>query len=146
MKKVMILLIVFFFIGLFKPLTINSQEDEILAGCKASLRSPFIVSERTFKALLTGEEVAEFRATFFSGTVYRLVSCGFESENVQFTVMDTNRNIIFASTNYKNADLWDFQMEGSMECIIEARLKTERVKSGMIFMLLGFRSSNPEAI
>jgi hypothetical protein len=37
-------------------------------------------------------------------------------------------------------------MEGSMECIIEARLKTEKVQSGMIFMLLGFRSSNPLAI
>jgi hypothetical protein len=143
MKKGIILTIICLLIGFIKPLTINSQEDELLSGCKALFKAPFIITDSSFKALLTGEEVAEFKSIFFSGTIYRLVSCGYESENVEFTVLDANRNILFESANYQNVELWDFKMEGSMECIIEARLNTEKVQSGMIFMLLGFKSSNP---
>ena len=145
MKKGIVLTVVFLLAGFFKPLTINSQEDELLSSCMVYYRSPFVVTDRSFKAFLTGEEVAEFRATFFSGTVYRIVSCGFESENVEFSVLDTDRNVLFMSANH-DAELWDFQMEGSMECIIEARLRPERAQSGMIFMLLGFRSSHPDKI
>ena len=146
MKKGVVLTVVFLSIGFIKPVTISSQEDELMTGCMASYESPFIVTERSFKAFLTGEEVAEFRATFFSGTVYRLVSCGFESDNIEFTISDVNRNVLFMSSNYKDAGLWDFHMEGSMECVIEARLKPEKAQSGMVFMLLGFRSSHPDAI
>jgi len=146
MKKGIVFTIVLLLIGFIRPLTINSQEDELMKGCMAAYYSPFIVTDRSFKALLTGEEVAEFRATFFSGTVYRIVSCGYESENVEFTLMDAERNVLFRSATYKDVVLWDFHMEGSIECIIEARLKPDKAQSGMVFMLLGFRSSNPDAV
>ena len=146
MNKGIILTIVISVLCLLKPLKINSQEDELLSGCLSSIRSPFIVTERSFKAFLTGNEVAEFRATFFSGTVYRLVSCGFESEIVEFTVLDNNRNVLFSSREYENTGLWDFRMEGSIECIIEAKLIQGKASSGMVFMLMGFRSSIPDAV
>ena len=132
--------------GVIKPVSIASQEDELKTNCQSFYKSPFIVTDRSLRAFLTGDEVAEFRTTFFSGTVYRLVSCGFESDIIEFSVLDTNRNLLFSSGNYNNANLWDFQIEGSMECIIEARLNPEKASSGMVFMFLGFKGNMPEII
>ncbi|MCL2074073.1 MAG: hypothetical protein FWH18_09135 [Marinilabiliaceae bacterium] len=145
MNKGVIITLVTIFLLLLTPLKINSQEDELLSGCLISFRSPFVVTERSFKALLTGNEVAEFRTTFFSGTVYRIVSCGYESEIVEFSVLDNNRNVLFSSKDHANAEMWDFRMEGSIECIIEAKLIEEKAMSGMVFLLLGFKSNMPDA-
>ena len=146
MNKGVILTLVFTLICLLKPLKINSQDDELFSGCLSSFRSPFIVTERSFRALLTGNEVAEFRATFFSGTVYRIVSCGYESDIIEFTVYDSSRKVLFSSKEHENAEIWDFLMEGSIECVIEAKLIPGKATSGMVFMLLGFRSSMPDAV
>ena len=121
------------------PTGTNSQEEELFQGCIDSLRSPFVLGDRSMKAFLTGDEVAEFRTTFFGGNIYRIVSCTFEPYLIQFSVYDTDHNLLLNSANYQNVGLWDFKMEGSMECIIEARLNKEVASSGMAFLLVGFR-------
>lgn len=121
------------------PTGTTSQEEELIKGCIDSLRSPYVLGDRSMKALLTGDEVAEFRTTFFGGNTYRIVSCTYEPYLIQFSVYDTERNLLFNSANYQNVGLWDFKMEGSMECIIEARLNKEVATSGMAFLLVGFR-------
>ncbi len=131
----LLLLIVSFIV----PTGINSQEDQLIKGCIDSVRAPFVLGDRSMKALLTGDEVAEFRATFFSGNTYRIVSCTYEPYLIQFSVYDTNRNLLFSNANYKHVSLWDFKMEGSMECIIEAKLNKEVATSGMALLLVGFR-------
>ena len=146
MNKRNILIIIVLLVSIFKPIGITSQEDELLTNCLSSYKSPFIVTDRSLKAFLTGNEVAEFRAAFFTGTVYRVVSCGFESDVIEFSVLDTERNLLFSSSDFDNAGMWNFQMEGSMECIIEARLNPEKASSGMVFMLLGFRGNMPEIL
>ena len=146
MNKRNILTIIVLLISVFRPIGITSQEDELFKNCLSAYKSPFIVTDRSLKAFLTGGEVAEFRATFFKGTVYRVVSCGFESDIMEFSILDTERNLLFSSSDFDNADMWNFQMEGSMECIIEARLNSEKASSGMVFMLLGFRGNMPEIL
>ncbi len=141
MNRKITLILLLFFVSITVPTGVNSQEDQLLKGCIDSLRAPFVLGDRSMKAFLTGNEVAEFRTTFLSGNIYRIVSCSHEPYLIQFSVYDTNRNLLFSSANYKNVSLWDFKMEGSMECIIEARLNKEVAESGMVFLLVGFRYS-----
>lgn len=139
MNRKITLFLIFLSVTFIIPTGIYSQEDQLFKGCVNSLRAPFVLGDRSMKAFLTGDEVAVFRTTFFKGNTYRIVSCSYEPYQIQFTVYDTNRNLLFSNANYKNVSLWDFKIEGSMECIIEARLNKEVASSGMVFLLVGFR-------
>jgi len=139
-KKVIILSAIFFF-TLLMPSGINSQEDQLVKNCLTSLESPFIAGNTSLKAFLTGEEIAEFRTTLFNGNTYRIVLCGHEEGLIEFSLFDTNRNLLYSSSEYGNVSFWDFQMEGSMECIIEAKLNNEIAESGMAMLLIGFKST-----
>lgn len=121
------------------PVGINSQEDSLIDDCLSSIESPFVAGDSSSKALLVGEEVAEFRTTLFDGNTYRLVMCSHLPGLIEFSLYDTNRNLLFSNRDFGNTCSWDFKMEGSMECIIEARLNNEIAESGMAIMLLGFK-------
>ena len=91
------------------------------------------------KAFLTGDEVAEFHTTLFEGNIYRIVTCSHETSDIVFSVYDTDRNLLFSSNSYIDANYWDFKMEGSIECIIEAKLNTQKTSSGIALLMLGFK-------
>lgn len=142
MKKKTVFILTLLALTFILPTGINSQEEELVKNCLINIRSPFITGDRSMKAFLTGDEVAEFRTTFYHGNTYRIVLCSFDPGLIEFTLLDTNRNKLFNSKDYNNPALWDFKMEGSMECIIEARLNTDVAQSGMALLLIGFTNSD----
>lgn len=125
---------------LITPARLNSQEDTLFNTCLEQLKSPFIASGQPFKAFLTGTEVAEFHTTFFKGGLYRIVTSSHENNNVIFSIYDKERNLLFSNSNYDAASYWDFKIEGSIECIVEAKLNEEVSTSGIALMMIGFRS------
>jgi hypothetical protein len=141
MNKKVIILSALFFISFLMPTGINSQEEQLVKDCMTSLKSPYIAGDRSLKAFLTGEEVAEFRTTLFNGNTYRIVLCSHQKGLIEFSLYDTNRNLLYTSSDYGDTGSWDFKMEGSMECIIEARLNNEIAESGMAMLLIGFKNS-----
>jgi hypothetical protein len=138
MKHLYILLLATF---LFVPVGGNSQEDSVLKSCYANLKSPFVMTGQPLKVFLTGDEVAEFYATLYDGNVYRLAACSHDPSDLYFTVYDKDRNLLFASRDYVDANFWDFKMEGSIECIIEVKLNSQRTSSGIAFLMMGFKDS-----
>ncbi|HHU00913.1 hypothetical protein [Xiashengella succiniciproducens] len=127
-------------IFLILPAGLNSQEDTIIGDCLTEFGPTYVVGDKTAKALLIGEEVAEFRTTLFDGNTYRIVMCSHTPGLVEFSLYDTNRNLLFRNSDYGTPGSWDFKVEGSMECIIEARLNNEIAESGIAIMLLGFKT------
>jgi hypothetical protein len=125
---------------LLTPVVLNSQEDTLLKECSHFLRSPFIVTGQPLKAFLTGDEVAEFYATLYDGNIYRMVACSHEANDIAFSVFDKDRNLLFSSSDFVDANYWDFKMEGSIECIIEVRLNAQKTSSGIALMMLGFKN------
>jgi hypothetical protein len=138
MKKIRSILTVLFFLSL--PVFLNSQEEKLFNTCSEYLNSPFIATGQPMRAFLTGDEVAEFHTTLYEGSIYRLVACSKETGNINFSVFDKNHNLLFASSEHVNVNFWDFKMNGSIECIIEAKLDTKKTTSGMAMLLLGFKS------
>ncbi len=125
---------------LVSPLKLNSQEDVLFSNCINQLKSPFIASGQPFRAFLTGDEVAEFHTTFFSGSMYRVVACSHEQNNILFSIYDKDRNLLFSNENYEATGSWDFKIEGSVECIVEARLNPKKSTSGIAMLMIGFKS------
>jgi hypothetical protein len=125
---------------LLVPVSVNSQEDTLLKSCADQLKSPFVMTGQPLKAFLTGDEVAEFYATLYDGNIYRLVACSHDPNDVSFTVYDKDRNPLFSSRDYVDANFWDFKMEGSIECIIEVKLNTQRTSSGIALLMMGFKN------
>lgn len=119
---------------------VDSQEDVLMQSCGKYLRTPFVVTGQPLKAFLTGDEVAEFHATLYEGNIYRLVACSHEVNDVFFSVYDKDRNLLFSSSDYVDASYWDFKMEGSLECIIEAKLNPQRTSSGIALIMMGFKN------
>jgi hypothetical protein len=122
------------------PWKLNSQEDVLFNSCLEQLKSPFIASGQPFKAFLTGTEVAEFHTTFFAGSLYRVVASSHQEGTVIFSIYDKERNLLFSNKEFDASGYWDFKIEGSVECIVEARLDPKKSTSGIALLMVGFRS------
>jgi hypothetical protein len=120
-------------------LTSNAQVENTTEMCAKHLVHPFVSDGQQYRALLNGDEIAEFHATFYGGSTYRISSCSGSSEgNLIFSVYDKERNQLFTNRDYQNSPYWDFKFNSTMECIIEAELE-KKEGSGFAILLIGFK-------
>ena len=133
-------------VAILLPSDVNSQAESIENSCKAYFNHPYIVTGRPYKALLTGDEVAEFRATLFSGTTYRIAVGNADQNNVIFSVYDIDHNLLFSSRDFGNAPYWDFSVDGYMDCIVEAKLDNTITSSGLAIVMTGFKLNDDNAL
>lgn len=118
-----------------------AQCDTIASTCLKHLGRSFVSDGQNYKALLLDEEVAEFHATFYGGSTYRIAACsGMTDGNLIFMVFDKERNVLFSNADQKNSPYWDFKFKSTMDCIIEAKLDpTKAASSGCAVLLIGFK-------
>ncbi|PLX03536.1 MAG: hypothetical protein C0594_10285 [Marinilabiliales bacterium] len=139
MKKLIILSLVTMVV-LFASPSSYSQADTLIQVCSQHLAPPYISDGQQYRALLNGDEVAEFHATFYGGSTYRLVGCsGLSDGNLVFTVYDKERNTLFSSKDYENTPYWDLKFSSTIDCIIEAELDSKNLESGFAILLIGFK-------
>lgn len=118
----------------------NAQLDSTINLCKSKMVLPYVTDGQTYTALLNGDEVAEFHATFYGESKYRVVGYSGNSEgNLVFSIYDKERNLLFSNYDYENVPYWDFEFDHSMDCIIEAKLDAKNVSSGFAVLLIGFQ-------
>ena len=139
MKLKGILSAIALFGALLFSVDVNSQAEVIEADCRGNFQHPYIVTNQPFKALLAGDEIAEFKLTMFSGTTYRISAGSAGNKYIIFSVFDSNHNLLFTNKDYENASYWDFQVEGYMDCIVEAKLDNSIAQSGFAIIMTGFR-------
>lgn len=118
----------------------KAQCDTIASLCSKHISSKFISDGQSYRSLLLSEEVAEFHVTFFGGTTYRIAACsGVTDGNLIFTVYDQERNQLFTNSEFRNAPYWDFKVNSTLDCIIEAQLGGANTASGCAVLLIGFK-------
>jgi len=133
------------FIALGFASQVNAQCDTIATLCEHNFNNEFVSDGQSYRALLTGDQNAEFHSTFYGGSTYRIASCtGLSDGNLEFTILDENRNLLFsnkdfATEEYRNAPYWDFEIKSTINCIIEARLNGDNLASGCAVLLIGFK-------
>lgn len=119
---------------------VSAQCDSIASICSKNITAKYISDGQSYRALLNGEEVAEFKATFYGGSTYRIAACsGFTAGNLIFSIYDEDRNLLYSSSDYKNAPYWDFKFASTVDCTVEARLNSNNLKSGCAAMVIGFK-------
>lgn len=125
---------------LFFSIMCKAQADTLVKVCTQHMQMPYISDGQQYQTILNGDEVAEFRATFYGGSQYRIVGCsGLSDGNLQFTIYDSERNPLFSNSDYENAPYWDFKFKNTMECIIEAKRDSKTMESGFAILLIGFK-------
>ncbi len=122
--------------------TASAQISDTVSNiCAKHLESQFISDGQQYKALLmNADETAEFHTTLYGGTLYRIAACsGLNDGNLIFSVYDTERNLLFTNSEFKNAPYWDFKIKNTLDCVIEAKLNGSAAGSGRAVVLIGFK-------
>ena len=119
----------------------KAQCDTVANICAKHIINSFISDGQTYRALLLNqEETAEFHTTFFGETVYRIAACsGMTDGNLTFYIYDQKRTLLFTNKDYKNAPYWDFKINSTLDCTIEAQLIDANAQSGCAVLLISFK-------
>ena len=118
----------------------NAQCEAIADDCSEHLEKSYISDGQIYRALLYNDQVAEFETTLFGGNTYRIAACSGEQDgNLIFRIYDQEKNLLFTNADFSNAPYWDFVVESTMYCTIEAQLDLNKQESGCAVLLIGFK-------
>jgi len=129
-------------IGLFFSFQMHafSQVDKTMLQCEKYLVPPFVSDGQEYKALLNGDEVAEFNVTLYSGSTYRIIACsGDEEGQLIFSIYDVEKNLLYTNRDYQNSTYWDFDIKNTVNLTIEAEFVKKEEHSGFVFIQIGFK-------
>jgi len=97
-------------------------------------------------AVLVAGEEAELYKTFYSDMDYRVAICGENNLlNVEFLVMDSNRNILYSNKENNYSKTWDFKLQSSQQLKFVVKVgasnQSENVStSSCVSIMLGFNA------
>ncbi|MBI2968213.1 MAG: hypothetical protein HYY40_10435 [Bacteroidetes bacterium] len=109
---------------------------------------PYIHNGQLNSTTLAESETAELMMTFYSGQNYRIQICAQDVlGNVQFSLLDQDRNVIFDNKEHNFSDHWDFNVNSTMRFIISVSIPApdskaatnQIVQSGCVSVLVGFK-------
>jgi len=131
-------------LGLFMGLAIgaNGQAlcEPIATRCEQHITTQYIPDGQFYRALLQGDELAEFSLTLFGGTTYRIAACSGDADGILiFSVYDKDRNLLFTNKEHSNAPFWDLAVANTLDVTVEAMIDPSKAGSGCAVMLMGFK-------
>lgn len=97
-------------------------------------------------AILVEGEEAELYKTFYSDMEYRLAVCGEDKlPQVEFRVLDANKNVLYSNKEKGYPKTWDFKLEASQQLKIIVKVSTfnkpgETPASGCVAIMFGFKT------
>lgn len=111
---------------------LNTERDK-------KLNRVFISDGQVYRAFLDEDQAAEFEITLYGGSTYRIAaSAGVDDNYLIFEIYDHERNLLFTNMDYNNAPYWDFKVESTIDCYVEAKLDMNKKLSGCAIMMIGF--------
>jgi hypothetical protein len=118
----------------------QSMCEPIALRCEKHITTSYIPDGQFYRALLQGDEVAEFGLTLFGGSTYRVAACSGEADGaLVFNVYDVERNLLYTNREHGNAPYWDLAVANTLDVTLEAHLDPSKAGSGCAVMLIGFK-------
>ncbi len=104
------------------------------------MTNEFISDGQQYRALLVGDDIAEFKATFYGGATYRISACsGLSDGNLIFTLYDSDKKPLFSNKDYDYSSYWDFKINSTIDGYITAELND--ISSGCAVLLISFKQN-----
>ena len=139
----------FLLIIFFSPQTQAQCKGFAKKICKAEL-GDYTHDGNFHAAILTEGEEAELYKTFYSDQEYRIAICGADNiPDVEFKVVDANRNVLYDNKTSQYAKFWDFKLESSQQLKIVIKVVTSGTAaptaadaappSGCVSIMFGFK-------
>jgi len=138
----------FLLIGMLFPSYLFAQTrcdtlGDIVKGMLNENNETFYSNGQSYKYFLSEDEHTEIVTTLYEGTTYRIAtSAGLEDNYMIFELLDRDRNLLYTNADFKNAPYWDFEIESTIECIIEAKLDPNKKLDGCAQLIIAFKKAN----
>jgi hypothetical protein len=114
--------------------------DPIAERCERHIAEQYIPDGQFYRALLSGDETAEFELTLFGGTTYRLAACSGDGDGfLIFNVVDKKGNVLFSNRDHGTGPYWDLVVANTIDVAVEAQLDPAKAGSGCAVLLIGFK-------
>lgn len=138
MKSIKYILALFIFATV--SMTYGQTCEKESSMCSKNMTHEYISDGQNYTVLLDGDQVAEFDITMFGGSTYRISGCsGDNPGNLLFKLKDTEGNVLFDNNEYSNAPYWDFTLDSTIDCVVEAQLDKNKMESGCGVLLIAFK-------
>jgi hypothetical protein len=122
------------------------------AQCKAFAKKvclpelgQFVHDGNYHAAVLVEGEEAELYKTFYSDMEYRVAICGEDKlPNVEFKVLDANKNVLYSNKDENFAKTWDFKLQSSQQLKLIVKVSSfnapgDTPASGCVSIMFGFK-------
>lgn len=122
------------------------------AQCKAFAKkdclpelTPYTHDGNYHAAVLVEGEEAELYKTFYSDMEYRLAVVGEgKLPEVEFKVLDENKNVLYSNKDHNYAKTWDFKLENSKQLKLVVKVNPfnkpgDVPASGCVSIMFGFK-------
>ncbi len=122
------------------------------AQCKAFAKKvclpelgPYVHDGNYHAAVLVEGEEAELYKTFYSDMEYRVAICGEDKlPNVEFKVLDANKNVLYSNKDANFAKTWDFKLQSSQQLKLIVKVSSfnapgDTPASGCVSIMFGFK-------
>jgi len=125
--------------------TVNAQCKSFAKKVGIPELGAYIHDGNYHAAVLVEGEEAELYKTFYSDMKYRVAIVGEENlSNVEFTVYDATKNVIYTNKNANFAKSWDFELQSSQQLklvvkVPEKSKSGETPASGCVSIMFGFK-------
>jgi hypothetical protein len=138
-----LLLITFLIVG---TITVNAQCKGFAKKICKPILTPFTHDGNYHAAILTEGEEAELYKTFYSSIEYRVAVIGSDAlPDVEFQVVDQNKNVLYDNKEHNYSKTWDFRLQSSQQLKIVVKVlttgenKAEDVMSGCVAIMFGIK-------
>jgi len=97
-------------------------------------------------AVLVAGEEAELYKTFYSDMDYRVAVCGEEKlSDIEFLIIDANRNIIYSNKENNYSKTWDFRLQSSQQLKLVVKVGASNTRgsvplNGCVSIMFGFKT------
>jgi hypothetical protein len=114
--------------------------------CKPAL-APFVHNGQMNNTMLRPGDKAELLLTFSSGQEYRVMVCAMDNlGEVNFKVMDSDRNVIYTNEKDKKKNYFDFKVASTQQLIVEIEAPDKKTSNGLVpegcvSVLVGFQGA-----
>ena len=140
MKKVVFKFSLLLFVFITYGSNVNAQCDTIATICDVNFAKQYLSDGQEYRALLFDDQTAEFHLTLYGQSTYRFAACsGLTKGNLIFRLYDEERNEMFSNAEHGNAPYWDFNVNSTLDIVVEGNLNLEKVKSGCAVLLVVFK-------